>query len=221
MLRQVCQLLQQAGAITLLFTHADNTAAAHFHAGTAHVLQGFEPVPVGAGGNDIAVKFRGRIQVVVVIIEPGFRQLLRLLRAQHAESHAAFQAQFPHSLDHGDHIGHVPLLGRAPGRAHAEPGGATFPGSPRLLQHLFNLHQLLDFQARVIAGALGTVGAVFRTGAGFDGKQSAHLHLIRVKITPMNTLGLEQQVVEGQGEQGLHFLARPVMTYFVGPGGIP
>ena len=43
------------------------------------------------------------------------------------------------------------------------------------------------------------------------GKQSAYLYLVRVKIAAMDIVRAKQQVVERQGEEGLHFPAGPVM----------
>ena len=77
----------------------------------------------------------------------------------------------------------------------------------RRLDHGVHVEQGLALQTRVVAGALGAVGAVLGAGAGFDGKQCAHLHLVWVKILSMQGLGPEQQVIERQCEQGLHLLA--------------
>ena len=42
------------------------------------------------------------------------------------------------------------------------------------------------------------------------------MHLIRVKILAVQGLSLEQQVIEGQGKEGLDFSAAPVVTYGIG-----
>ncbi|CSC39602.1 Uncharacterised protein [Vibrio cholerae] len=45
---------------------------------------------VCACGDDVAIKFRRGIKVVVVIIQPRLRQLLRLIWRQHTQRHAGF-----------------------------------------------------------------------------------------------------------------------------------
>ena len=69
MRRQRCELAQQFSAIGFLFAHADDAAAAGFHAGLAHVLKRVETIFVSAGGDDLAVELRRGIDVVVVVIK--------------------------------------------------------------------------------------------------------------------------------------------------------
>ena len=56
------------------FAHADDAAAADIDAGVAHRRQRFQPVLIGAGGDDLAVEFRRGVEIVVVVIEPGILQ---------------------------------------------------------------------------------------------------------------------------------------------------
>src|SRR3546814_6358386 len=77
----------------------------------------------GAGRDDILVILRARVDIMVVIVEPGDRERLRLLLRQHAERHAGFHAHLAHALDHLDDRGHVAVLGVAPGGAHAKKTG--------------------------------------------------------------------------------------------------
>jgi hypothetical protein len=60
--------------------------------------------------------------------------------------------------------------------------------------------------------ALGTVLAIFRAGTGLDGEQGAHLHFVRIEMGAVHGLGLEQQIVEWQGKQGLNLGEGPVVT---------
>ena len=170
MLRQVSQLLQQAGPVGLLLAHAHDTATTDLHAGIAHVVQCLQAILIGAGSNNIAIVFGGGIQVVVVIVQPGLSQLAGLLLGQHAQGHAAFQAQITHAFDHGYHVRHVSLLGTAPGSPHTEARGPTGNRRPGLLQYFLHLHQFFYLQPRVVTRTLRAIGTVFRTSAGFDGK---------------------------------------------------
>ncbi|MOA43906.1 hypothetical protein D3C78_1661120 [compost metagenome] len=83
MARQVGQRHQEARPILCLFPHADDAAGADLHAGAAHVLQGVQAVLIGAGGDDIAVKLRRGVEVVVVVIKPGGAQARRLIGGKH------------------------------------------------------------------------------------------------------------------------------------------
>src|SRR3546814_1295453 len=71
-------LLQQAGALCASFAHADDAAAAGFHAGRAHLFQRVEAILKRAGVDHLAVKLRRGIQIVVVVIEPGGLQRIGL-----------------------------------------------------------------------------------------------------------------------------------------------
>ena len=59
--------------------HADDAAAADVDAGVAHMRQRVEAVLIGAGGDDLAVEFRRGVEVVVVIVEAGRLEPLRLV----------------------------------------------------------------------------------------------------------------------------------------------
>jgi hypothetical protein len=48
----------------------------------AHALQRVEAVLVGARGDDLAVELGRGVEVVVVVVEPGVLQLLRLVCAR-------------------------------------------------------------------------------------------------------------------------------------------
>jgi hypothetical protein len=60
-------------------------------AGRAHIFERVEPVLVGAGGNDLAVKLRRGVEVVVVVVEPRPLQPLRLRAVEHAEGDAGLK----------------------------------------------------------------------------------------------------------------------------------
>ena len=211
-LRQVGQLNQQTGAILKRLAHAENPARADFHTRVTHMRQGFQPIGVGPGGDDVAVELGRGVEVVVVVIQPGFGQRLGLLLAQLAQGHAGFHAQRLDTLDHLQHIGHV--LGRRmfPGRAHAEAGGANGLGIGRRLEHLLDLHELFLVQTGVVMTGLRTVLAVFRARTGLDRQQRGDLHPVRVEVHAMHRLCLKQQIIERLIEQLQHFCQSPVVA---------
>ena len=221
MLFEIGQRHQHAGAVGLFLAHADNAAGADIDARLAHALQRVQPVLKGPGADDLVVIFFRRIDIVIVVVETGLGETVDLLTRQHAERHAGFHAHFLHALHDGADRVHVAILGLAPGGAHAiarRPGFLRLAG---LCEHLFDFHQLGGLEAGVEFRALGAIAAILGTAAGLDREQRRHLHLVRVEPAAMGDLRLEDEIVEGQGEKRLDFLARPVMTQRprVGPGG--
>ena len=93
---QVRQRLQQAGALLARFAQADDAAAAGLHADVAHVRQRVEAVLELAGVDDLVVELRRGVEVVVVVVEAGGLQRLRLGARQHAERGAGFQPERLH-----------------------------------------------------------------------------------------------------------------------------
>ena len=79
MLRQGCEPVEQPDPVLLRFAHAEDAAAAHVDACVADGLQGLQPVVVGTGRDDLPVELRRRVEVVVVVVEAGVLELMRLL----------------------------------------------------------------------------------------------------------------------------------------------
>ena len=179
--RQIGQRLDHADPVLARFAHADDAAAADMDAGRAHVLQRFQPIVIGTGGDDLAVEIRRGVEVVVVIVEAGLFQLLRLRFGQHAERHAGLEAKGFDPLDHRANSVEIAILGRAPGGAHAKAAGAGIACGTRLGEHLVERHQLLGIHAGVVMGALRTIGAVLGAAAGLDREQRRHLHRRRIE----------------------------------------
>ena len=61
-------------------------------------------------------------------------------------------------------------------------------------------------------GALRTVGAVFRAGAGFDGQQGADLDVIGVEDLSVNAVRVVQQIHKWAVQQLVNLVARPVVA---------
>ena len=72
------------------------------------------------GADHFAVVRRIGIEVVVVVIQTGRRQLLCLTRLQHAERDTGFQSQRLDGLHHIDDLVQILVFRTAPGSAHAE-----------------------------------------------------------------------------------------------------
>ena len=115
---------QQSGAIFYALSQPDDTAGADFDPSITHFVQRIQALLVGAGGDDVAVKFRRGIKVVVVVIEARFGQALRLTVGQGAERHTGLQPQRLHPFHHLLQVRHIAVIGVFPRRAHAEAGGA-------------------------------------------------------------------------------------------------
>ena len=218
MLFQVGEHLQHARTVAYGLAHADDAAAADVHAGFAHGFERVEAVLELPRGDDLAVELGRGVDVVVVVVEPGVAQFLGLLARQHAERRAALHAEGLHLADHRRHHLDVALLGRAPRGAHAEARRAGFARGLGARGDIRDGHQRLALEARVVADALRAVRAVLGAGAGLDRQQRAHLHGVRRLVLPVHPLRLEQQVLEGQREQRLDLLERPVVAGGCGHG---
>src|SRR5690606_4033884 len=73
--------------------------------------------------------------------------------------------------------------------------------------------------ARVVAGTLGTVGAVFRAAAALDVDERAELHRVGIEMAPMDRLCFEKQVVERQVEEGGDLFPAPAAAAGSSRGG--
>jgi len=149
---------------------------------------------------------------VVVVIEPGPFESFRLVFAQHAEGGAAFQAQRLDPFDHCADVNEVGILGLPPGGAHAVPRRPTFAGLFGLGQHVGHGHRLFGLDAGIVAGRLRAIGAVLGAAAGLDRQKARHLHPVGVEIPAVKGLGLHDQVVKRQPEQGLGLIAGPIVA---------
>src|SRR5262245_47851017 len=134
MLRQARECCDQAGAILVALAHPDDAAAAHIDAGLAHGGERVEPLVINASRDDLAVELRRGVEIVVVVVEAGTLETLRLRLRQHAEGRTAFEAERAHALDHGADLLKVAILRLTPGRAHAEAARARALGDTRLLE---------------------------------------------------------------------------------------
>ena len=174
--------------------------------------QGVEAILHLAGVDDVAVELGIGIDVVVVIVQACVFQRMRLFAGEHAERRAGFQAERLDLADHRRDLGHIAILRRAPGRAHAEArrtGGLRLPG---LRHHVLGGHELRGIDAGVVARRLRAVAAILRATAGLHRQQGADLYFGGIEVLPVRAAGAMQQFGERQVEQGFDLAARPVVA---------
>jgi hypothetical protein len=176
------------------------------------MFERIEPIGEAARVDDLVVELRRAVEIVVVVIQPGRLELVRLRGAEHAERRAGFHAERAHRADHCGDLVDVAILRRAPGRAHAEARRPGRLGRARLVEHGVERHQFFGLDAGCVARGLGTVSAVFGAAAGLDRQQCGNLYRVRVVMAAMHRLRARDQVAERRGQQGQHLGARPVMA---------
>src|SRR6202034_4794437 len=104
------QRRDHADAVVTGLAHADDAAAADMDTGFAHVIERRETIPVGTGGDDLAVELGRRVEIVIVVIEPCVLEAARLRRREHAERRTGLEAECPDALDHGANAVEVAVL---------------------------------------------------------------------------------------------------------------
>ena len=100
----------------------------------------------------------------------------------------------------------------APGGAQADAADAIRFGSPRNRDDRVLIHQRLRLNAGFVTRGLRAIGAVFGTGAGFDGDQFAHLHFVAEVMAAMHACGAEHQLEQRRVVNGANFLPLPIVS---------
>ena len=204
--------MQQSDAVFIGFAHADDAAAAHGDSRLPDMLQRAQSVLVISRRDDLAVKLGGRIEIVVVGIQAGIGETLRLRFIQHAKRATYFQSNRRHASDHFKHRLELRTIADlAPGRTHAESRDSLCARFARRFHDVFYGKQILPVHARFIVRALRTIGAILRTPAGLDRQQLAKLYLARLKILTVHPLCREQSIEQARVIQGANFVAGPVV----------
>src|SRR5579884_1799463 len=116
MRRQARERRYHADAVMASLAHADD-AAADANARSAHVLEGSEPILIGAGRNDLAVELRRGVEIVIVVVETGALEARGLPRVEHAERRAGLEPERTDGLHHGAD----PIEIAVPGERQAAP----------------------------------------------------------------------------------------------------
>ena len=206
------QLPQQPVSRRAVFAHADDAAAAYGNPGPAHARQRIQTVLISARGDDAAVEFGRRVEIVVVSAQAGFGQRVGLVLRQHAERAARFHAQRADAAHHFEHAIEPPVFGHvAPRRAHAETGSALLARAASRSQRFLDVHQILAIHLGVIARRLRTVRAILGAAAGFDAEQHAALHFVGSMMRAMDLRRAEHQIGERRGVDSFDFLDGPVV----------
>ena len=81
----------------------------------------------------------------------------------------------------------------------------------RLLEHRLHLHEALGLDARLVVRALRAVRAVLGACSGLDRQQHGRLDHVGVEPLAVDAVGVGEQIVEGEGEELLDLLGRPVV----------
>ena len=171
------KLVQQADAIVLGFAHADNSAAADRDSRFSHRREGAQAVVVVARGDDLAVKLRRSIQIVVVGSQAGFGQALGL-RSSSMPSEQ--QTSMP-SLATRRTISRT-FSKSSPSRTsrHAAPMqkrvAPSLAGALGKFRDFVHGEQTAARDFRRVVRALRAVGAILRASAGLHREQPAELH---------------------------------------------
>ena len=186
----------QTGTGMARFAHADDTAAAHVHAGSADLLQRVETVLIITGGDDLTIEFRCRVEVVVVVIETSLPELLSLPRFQHPQCSAGFKPQRFYCTDHFRYFVDIALFGSAPCCAHAEARCSLRFCRLRCGNHFRERQHVLIFNAGMVARCLRAIATVLGTAASLDRNQCGQLHCVGIVVLAVNQLSSVNQVAE-------------------------
>ena len=91
---------------------------------------------------------------MIIVIQPGLLEALRLGLRQHTESDTGFHAEFLHRIDHLDHPVEV-FIGRiTPCRSHTKARRTTLPCGFCCTDHFIQRQQLLTLQGRITGSTL-------------------------------------------------------------------
>ena len=67
-------------------------------------------------------------------------------------------------------------------------------------------------QKTALISALAAIATIFGAATGLNRQQGTLLHFIRIKVLAMDQMRHEQQIVEGQVQESLRFLTRPIIA---------
>ena len=165
--------------------------------------------------NQLAVIAWIGVQVVVVVVEAGFLQVLGHAFFQQAKGATGLQSQRLHRPDDRLQLFDVARLRATPCSAHAEAAGTPCLGNACLLQHALHVHQLLGWHRIGMMDGLRAVCAVLGAAPGLHRQQGRELDVLRIEVLPVHGGRTIDQVHERRLEQGFHRADRPV-----GSGGV-
>ncbi len=195
---EVVQHFEHAQAVVFRFAHADDAAATDGHPAFLHGGDGLEAITEGVGADDLRVKFRRRVDVVIVSGHPGGAEFARFDRTDLAERDANFHAEladFAHGLEHLLKL-RCAIAHAFPGRAHAEASSALCACAFRGSENVGKREQIFALQTGRVMRTLRAVAAIFAATAGLDAEQTAALHLLTAPMLEMQRAALRNQIEE-------------------------
>jgi hypothetical protein len=197
---EAAQHLQQLEPVQLRFAHAHDPAATDRHPRRLHGADGLEPVLKGVGRDDLRVKLRAGIEIMVVRRNPGGPELARGLGRELPQRDAHLHAELGHLAHRLEHRLEFRIVLRhaLPRRAHAKARAAIDASALGGCQDRGQRRERFPLQAGVVMGALRAISAILRAPARLDAHQRAKLHLM---LRPMRAISLPRprhQVKERQ-----------------------
>jgi hypothetical protein len=149
---------------------------------------------------------------VIVGGESGFLQANGLGIGEHAKGAADFHAERGDATNHFQNFVEFPALRSfAPGSTHAETSNAPGDGIASYANDVLWIEKTLALDVSVVVGALRTVGAIFRTAAGFNGDELAGLHPIGGVILAVYRLSAKNQIGKWGVVNGIDFGPSPIV----------
>src|SRR5277367_2470149 len=86
--------------------------------------------------------------------------------------------------------------------------------TPRIVQHVGGIHQLLPRDACLVMRALRTVGAILGAAASLDRKQAAKLYFLGAMEHAVRDLCLKDQLGEGKPVDLPYFVSLPIVAHY-------
>mmetsp|Transcript_39627 Transcript_39627/g.95327 ORF Transcript_39627/g.95327 Transcript_39627/m.95327 type:complete len:387 (+) Transcript_39627:241-1401(+) len=208
------QDVQESHAVGLLLAEAEDAPAADADSRLADVGDRFETILVRAGGDDVGIVLRARVEVVVVGRQARLLQLPCLLGVQHAQCGADLEAHAVHAPHHVQNvIERVLLIPQfSPRGTHAETSRAGILRPLGRREDLLNLHRGRGLDEGLVTRALGAVRAILGTPSRLDREERALLHLGGIPVHAMRRGCAVHELVEGEGVHLGDFGFRPVVT---------
>ena len=141
--------------------------------------------------NDVRVKFRTGVKIMVVGRNPGSLELTGGTRCQLPERDANFQFELAHRPNDIENSRKLPgpFADTFPGGPHAKTRRTTGFGAPRNRQDFIATEEFFRFNSGVIPGTLRAVRAIFTASAGLQANQCTKLNFViipvlKVDLTP-------------------------------------
>ena len=171
------KLVQQADAIVLRLSKADNSSAADRDSRFSHGRKRAKAVVVIASGDDLPVKLRRGVQVVVVRGQARLGQAVGLRIIEHSQRAANFHAKLCHAADHLQNIFKIlAFLHLTPRGAHAEACRAFAARALGKFGDFVDREQSAARNFRRVVRALRAIGAILRASACLHREQAAELN---------------------------------------------